>query len=125
MKCFNHSDSEAVAVCKACGRAVCPECLQESENGIACSTECTAVLAEQKKLQAGLAGHLKSLKRMNFLSSVFSIGMGILFLYFSSLGFGLVYDFVLLLGAGFTGYGLLALLVNVIIVLKSRKTGKN
>jgi len=52
---------------------------------------------------------------------LFSIGMGILFIYFSYHGFGPVYDFIFLLGTGFTVYGFMAQLANMVIFLKSKK----
>ncbi len=57
---------------------------------------------------------------MNSLGSFFSIAVGILFVYFSSLGFGAVYDFIFLLGAGFSVYGFMAQLINLLMILKSR-----
>jgi len=121
MKCFNHQEREAVAVCKACGKAVCHECATESENGIACQQSCANVLLHKKELQIKQVDHLKNLKRMNFLGSFFSIGVGLMFIYFSSQGFGLVYDFVFLLGTRFTVYGIVAQLLNMIIFFKTRK----
>ena len=122
MKCYNHSERDSVAICKACGKAICHECARESENGIACQQSCINFLAKKKELSIDQAAHLKNLKRMNFLGSFFSIGMGILFIYFSSQGFGLVYDFVFLLGIGFTVYGVVAQFVNMLILLKERKS---
>ena len=121
MKCFTHQEIEAVAVCKACGKAVCNECAIESENGISCQQSCSNVLLYKNELYAKQVDHLKNIKRMNLLGSFFSIGVSILFIYFSSQGFGLVYDFVFLLGAGFMVYGIVALLVNMIIFFKARK----
>jgi len=125
MKCFRHPAHEAAAICLACGKAVCRECLIESANGIACQPDCVKVLAEKNELHTRQAAHLKAIKRLNFLGSFFSVGMGMLFLYFSSQGFGLVYDFVFLLGAGFTGYGIVALIVNMFIIIRSRKSKNN
>src|SRR5210317_1731947 len=76
---------------------------------------------KEKKLYSLQAAHLKNLKRMNLLASFFSIGMGILFIYFSSQGFGLVYDFVFLLGVGFTVYGVVAQFLNMLIYFKKKK----
>lgn len=121
MKCFRHIEKEAVAVCRACGKAVCPECAIESENGIACRQSCAESLAEKKKLNTKQAEHLRSMKRMNFLGSFFSIGIGMLFIYFSFNGIGLVYDLIFLLGAGFTVYGIMAQLINMVIFLKLKK----
>ena len=121
MKCYNHSGREAVAVCRACGKAVCQECGLETGNGIACRQICTAILAEKTEYYSRQAAHLKNLKRLNFLGSLFSIGMGLLFIYFSFMGYGVVYDLILLIGSGFTVYGMVAQLVNMITFFKSKK----
>ena len=47
--------------------------------------------------------------------------MGLLFIYFSFMGYGVVYDLILLIGAGFTVYGVVAQLVNMIIFFTSKK----
>ena len=120
MKCFNHPAREAVAICMACGRAVCPECGLDSEDGIACRQSCARILSKQKELHAKQSAHLKNIKNMNFLGSFFSIGMGCLFIYFSSQGFGLVYDFIFLLGAGFAAYGIMAQLVIIFVFLRTK-----
>ena len=121
MKCFNHHAKEAVAICKACGKAICPECALVSENDITCRQSCAQTLSEKNALHTKQIAHFKNLRRMNILGSVFSIGMGILFIYFSSLGFGLVYDFVFLLGVGFAVYGIMAQLVNMVIFFKNKE----
>jgi len=121
MKCFNHPEREGVAICKACGKAICHDCAQESKGGIACQQSCINSLSKRDELYSKQTAHLRNLQRMNFLSSLFSIGMGILFIYFSSQGFGLVYDFIFLLGLGFTVYGIVAQFVNMIIFFKKRK----
>ena len=40
MKCFNHDTSDAVAVCKNCGKALCHLCAVDVGNGIACVSAC-------------------------------------------------------------------------------------
>ena len=41
MKCHQHRQTEAVAVCTYCGKAVCPECENESDSHrITCCTAC-------------------------------------------------------------------------------------
>jgi len=121
MKCYNHPEREAVAVCRACGKAVCQECGLETGNGIACRQSCAGILAEKTEHYSRQVAHLKNLKRLNFLGSLFSIGMGLLFIYFSFMGYGVVYDLILLLGAGFTVYGMVVQLVNMIIFFTSKK----
>ena len=121
MKCYNHSEKDSVAICRACGKAICHECALEYKDGIACQQSCIDSLSVKQDLYTNQAAHLKNLKRMNFLGSLFSIGMGILFIYFSFLGFGLVYNFVFLLGIGFTIYGIVAQFMNMLIFFKTRK----
>ena len=36
MKCFNHHDRDAFAVCKSCGKALCLECAEEYKNEFIC-----------------------------------------------------------------------------------------
>jgi hypothetical protein len=121
MKCFKHQTREAVAICKACGRGVCSSCALESENGIACRQSCAGTLAEESSLSAQQAAHYRNLRRQNLAGAFFSIGMGILFMFFSSWGSGLVYDFIFLLGAGFAVYGIVVLLANMVIFLQATK----
>ncbi len=43
MRCYNHSDIEAVATCLGCGKAMCKDCCQTRESGIIlCSESCQA-----------------------------------------------------------------------------------
>ena len=121
MKCYNHSERDAVAVCKACGQAICHTCSIKTGNGFVCQQSCAESLAELNMLQTSQKAHLKNIKRLNLLGSLFSIGMGLLFIYFSFQGYGLVYDFVLLLGAGFTVYGVVTQSITLIMFFRSNK----
>ena len=40
MKCFNHTEIDAVGVCKACNKGLCKECAVDTGNGIACHGQC-------------------------------------------------------------------------------------
>ena len=45
MKCYNHHDRDAFAVCKACGKALCLECAEEYKGFYICkdSKDCRHV----------------------------------------------------------------------------------
>ena len=46
MKCFNHTASDAVAVCSHCGKGLCVDCTSHPVNGrMVCSTACADALA--------------------------------------------------------------------------------
>jgi hypothetical protein len=40
MKCFYHPQRDAVAMCKSCGRGLCPDCAAEVTPGMACVGRC-------------------------------------------------------------------------------------
>jgi len=40
MKCYNHTNIDAVGICKNCNKGLCKDCLTEVENGIACTSSC-------------------------------------------------------------------------------------
>lgn len=50
MNCFNHSERQAVGVCKACGKGLCPDCLVEVANSIACKNNCEKRVTVLNKL---------------------------------------------------------------------------
>jgi len=41
MRCATHSEAEATAFCRSCGKAVCAECIRD-EQGVAYCSDCTA-----------------------------------------------------------------------------------
>jgi hypothetical protein len=47
MKCFNHRDREAIAICKHCGKGLCDECLIESHGTVSCAGPCAKQVARQ------------------------------------------------------------------------------
>lgn len=50
MKCVNHMENEAVAVCAYCGRALCPACIEEPKAPrIVCSLNCAQGLARNEQ----------------------------------------------------------------------------
>jgi hypothetical protein len=69
MKCAAHN-SEAVAICAYCGRALCAECVKSSANErMTCSDNCASALARNDKaLQLILQKSLQSARASAFYS---------------------------------------------------------
>lgn len=42
MECFAHPGSDAVGICKTCGKAVCRDCVVDTGFAIACSESCAS-----------------------------------------------------------------------------------
>jgi hypothetical protein len=40
MKCFYHPQTDAVAICKNCGKGLCAECVSDVGHGAACKGKC-------------------------------------------------------------------------------------
>ncbi|NOX70630.1 MAG: hypothetical protein GXP15_15675 [Gammaproteobacteria bacterium] len=54
MQCYQHHEKHAVAVCRHCGKATCPDCCNDTGAGIACSSDCARELQENHQLQQRL-----------------------------------------------------------------------
>jgi len=69
MDCFNHIDVAAVGVCKACGKALCADCVTEVEGGIVCRDSC------ESKLSAAPAQMVFAYRGVRKTSSVKILGL--------------------------------------------------
>ena len=54
MHCYRHNVQEAIAVCCHCGKAACPDCCEDTGQGIACSANCAAELQDSYRLTVRL-----------------------------------------------------------------------
>jgi len=72
MRCFFHGDVEAVAICKACHRAICHDCCAEVGSSVACRNRCETDVQTLDALQRRGTVSFKVLPRLYF-------GMGLLF----------------------------------------------
>ena len=109
MKCFNHRELDAIAVCKHCGRGVCPTCATEVGTATACKGRCEADVAAINDLmmrgrtayQKGSATHYK-LAVFCGLMGVIMGGFGFMVRSEGSPAWGVFFLFglVFLLGAG-------------------------
>lgn len=54
MQCFRHQERAAVAVCRHCGKAACPDCCEDTGQGISCSENCAAEIEESFRLETRL-----------------------------------------------------------------------
>jgi predicted Fe-S protein YdhL (DUF1289 family) len=52
VKCYTHRGSDAVGVCKNCGRGLCGGCARDLEQGLACSDTCASKLSVLEKKPA-------------------------------------------------------------------------
>jgi hypothetical protein len=54
MKCYTHSEVDAVGFCRVCGRALCRDCVAEVSGICCCKGRCEASVKTWKQYQAEL-----------------------------------------------------------------------
>lgn len=92
MKCFNHRELDAIAVCKHCGKALCSQCLPEIREIAACKGRCEAAVSIAMSDEELRRRNLDMQTRIWNGLSRFNYALG-----FVMGGFG-AYDFVVSLG---------------------------
>lgn len=55
MKCFVHQATDAVGVCRACGRGLCAECAVDLPVGLTCAGKCEKVVEDRAARESGTA----------------------------------------------------------------------
>ena len=96
MRCYNHHDKDAVGVCKACGRALCPACAVEVEKAVACRDRCESDVSTMLALNRNALQFAKGTKQARYLGPATLVVVGVMLM-----GMGLSYDGIdLAVGAG-------------------------
>jgi hypothetical protein len=80
VKCFNHHENEAVAICKNCQKALCDGCAADVGNGIACRDTCEQRVLALNALQRKGENALKRSSRTMYGCAAFLFLMGVVFL---------------------------------------------
>jgi B-box zinc finger len=112
MKCYIHRSSDAIAVCRSCGRALCPDCVSEVGLSCACKNRCEADVARfNEMITRGRPGGPNPVNPASLVSYdrvIFLMAMGLAFVWF-----GLYYLgghgpglFFAVLGAAFFVFGI-------------------
>jgi hypothetical protein len=70
VNCFNHRTTSAVALCRGCGKGLCPGCANDTGQGVACRDSCeTRVIMIGKMLD----NTGRATKAANFNLRVFAV----------------------------------------------------
>ena len=126
MKCFNHSQTDAVAVCMNCGKALCPGCVTKSDSGkIRCSESCSAAILAMEQTWEILKRRSTKGHRTN---GYFTLGTGFVFGFFAGLAI-LVKEWPLVLFLGsisaiFIVTGFVFLKLSKTTALEQKKAGQ-
>jgi hypothetical protein len=104
VRCFNHSTSEAVGICRACGKGLCADCAVDLGFGLSCRGEHEQRVAANDALLTKSAQLQDTAGRAKYAAPVFFGFMGAVMSVY-----GLMYSkadmFLVLLGGGFLAFG--------------------
>lgn len=64
MRCATHRETEAIAVCRACFKGVCPACAVPTGRSVTCSSECAADAAKVLRVIAVSGRNTRAVQRM-------------------------------------------------------------
>jgi hypothetical protein len=110
MKCFTHRSSDAVAVCRSCGRALCADCVAEVGLACACKNRCEADVARfNEMITRGRPGNLPNpASLVSYDRVIFLMVMGVGFIGFGLYNFGAQHPnwLSVAMGSAFTTYGI-------------------
>ena len=76
MRCYNHHEKEAVAICRSCGRAVCPGCAAEVEKAVACRDRCESDVSTILSLNRNALQFAKGTKQARYLGPTMFLVLG-------------------------------------------------
>ncbi|MDR0274535.1 MAG: DUF2180 family protein [Burkholderiaceae bacterium] len=76
MRCFVHHDQEAVGICLACGKGLCPDCVADLGHAISCRGACEQTAREMHAQNIRSQAILNAQKSNRFLMPAFFIVIG-------------------------------------------------
>ena len=76
MRCFNHHDNDAVGLCRACGRGLCPDCVAEVEKAVACRNRCEADVATILTINRNSLQFARGTKQAHYLAPTLIVILG-------------------------------------------------
>ena len=80
MKCYYHHDADAVGLCKACSKGICPQCATDVGGGLACTAGCIEEVKGINALIRSNAGATRVNRRAMYAWPVFMLILGALFM---------------------------------------------
>jgi hypothetical protein len=105
MKCFNHRNVDAIAICKNCNKGLCPACGVDVGNGIACKGGCELEVEMMNKVfqqsKRAFQNASKTYSQYALWMLLVAVGMFILALFLPIPEYLVFMGFLFLIGAAF------------------------
>jgi hypothetical protein len=112
MRCFNHTDREAIGTCKACSKGLCAECLVDLGHGLSCRGVHEATVESYRVMLERNTKMLDAAPTNSIVGPIFLIVLGVLFCTYGLYASRSAKDFTFILGCAFLIYGVIAFFRN-------------
>lgn len=113
MHCYEHNDKTAVGTCKHCYKALCPDCANDTGNGLACEKHIQRVNDINDLIERNITA-IKDAPVNILIEPIFTVLLGSSFVVSGLFLVKKMQPYLILLGAGFILYG-------IIIFIRNRK----
>ncbi|HEX8242269.1 MAG TPA: hypothetical protein VF541_02190 [Longimicrobium sp.] len=112
MRCFNHPERDAVGICKACQKGLCPDCIADLGHGVACRGRHEDEVALLQTLVARNAQASAAMPMARLVGPLIYLVLGGMFLAFGLMSIDDAVNPVSLIGAMFIVFGVVIYFVN-------------
>ena len=112
MRCFNHSDREAVGSCKACAKGLCSECAVDLGHGLSCRGPHEATVESYRVVLERNTKLLNAARINGVIGPLFFIVMGLLLSVYGAISPQGLNSLSFLLGCAFMLFGIVGFVRN-------------
>jgi hypothetical protein len=116
MRCYTHTDADAIGTCKSCQRGLCTRCAVDVEPGLACRDKCETAVRELNRLtdwsvrlMESPTHGIPSVRSVARRAALFNLALGVVFLGWGALRTPRLW-FLIAIGACFLAFGVYELL---------------
>lgn len=113
MKCYKHRNSDAIGICKSCGKALCEECAVDLDFAITCPGDCEERASASHKLSANAIAVYSEQKRNKFVYPTFITALGLVFLMFGIIQDCAINSFTVVAGFVFFAFGIMLFIIQI------------
>jgi hypothetical protein len=112
MRCYNHSDREAVGTCKACSKGLCSECAVDLGHGLSCRGAHEAIVESYRTMLERNTKAFDAAPVTMLIAPLFLLGTGALMVIYGLISRQGTASFPFALGCAFLLFGAISFVRN-------------
>lgn len=112
MRCYNHSEREAVGTCKACSKGLCAECAVDLGHGLSCRGAHEATVESYRVMLERNTKALDAAPVNAVIGPLFFIALGFLMAVYGYISYQGTRSFAFIIGCAFALFGAIAFFRN-------------